>query len=447
VTVDAKGELSDVVFSQLPSPWTVQRTGYRPGLVALTFDDGPDPKWTPQILDVLKAKHVPATFFIIGDNGLTQRGLLQRLIVEGHEVGNHTYTHPNLATTSDDTTMLELNATQRLFQAFTGRSLRLFRAPYFGDAEPSTADEIGPAYAAQQRGYLSVGLHVDPDDWMRPGAQAIVDRTVAGVEAGDAERSGNIVLLHDAGGDRAQTVAALPVLIDRLRAKGYRFVPVSELAGLPRDMVNPPISSGDRWAARADLGLFLTLGGLTVAIKWLFAVAITLGILRALALSLLALIQARREAQTVFPAIDPTTEVTVLIPAFNEERVIERAVRRVLDSHDVAVKIVVIDDGSSDRTSAVVAEAFADEPRVRLMTLANGGKARALNTALLEVTSDIVIALDADTQFEETTIARLARWFVDPKLGAVAGNAKVGNRVNLITRWQALEYITAQNLE
>ncbi|MBM6577919.1 glycosyltransferase [Microvirga sp. SRT01] len=447
VTVDAKGELSDVVFSQLPSPWTVQRTGYRPGLVALTFDDGPDPKWTPQILDVLKAKHVPATFFIIGDNGLTQRGLLQRLIAEGHEVGNHTYTHPNLATTSDDTTMLELNATQRLFQAFTGRSLRLFRAPYFGDAEPSTADEIGPAYAAQQRGYLSVGLHVDPDDWMRPGAQAIVDRTVAGVEAGDAERSGNIVLLHDAGGDRAQTVAALPVLIDRLRAKGYRFVPVSELAGLPRDMVNPPISSGDRWAARADLGLFLTLGGLTVAIKWLFAVAITLGILRALALSLLALIQARREAQTVFPAIDPTTEVTVLIPAFNEERVIERAVRRVLDSRDVAVKIVVIDDGSSDRTSAVVAEAFADEPRVRLMTLANGGKARALNTALLEVTSDIVIALDADTQFEETTIARLARWFVDPKLGAVAGNAKVGNRVNLITRWQALEYITAQNLE
>jgi cellulose synthase/poly-beta-1,6-N-acetylglucosamine synthase-like glycosyltransferase len=109
--------------------------------------------------------------------------------------------------------------------------------------------------------------------------------------------------------------------------------------------------------------------------------------------------------------------------------------------------VIVIDDGSTDRTSAIVAEAFADEPRVRLLTLENGGKARALNRALELVTTELVIALDADTQFEPTTIARLARWFNDPKLGAVAGNAKVGNRVNLVTRWQALEYITAQNLE
>ena len=126
---------------------------------------------------------------------------------------------------------------------------------------------------------------------------------------------------------------------------------------------------------------------------------------------------------------------------------IERAVRRVLDSRDVEVSVIVIDDGSADATSAVVTQAFGDDPRVRLMTLTNGGKARALNTALAEIDGEVVIALDADTQFEPTTIARLARWFVDPTLGAVAGNAKVGNRVNLVTRWQALEYVTAQNLE
>jgi len=94
-----------------------------------------------------------------------------------------------------------------------------------------------------------------------------------------------------------------------------------------------------------------------------------------------------------------------------------------------------------------VRDAFAGDPRVRLLTLENGGKARALNRGLDLATGEIVIALDADTQFEPTTIARLGRWFGDPKLGAVAGNAKVGNRVNLVTRWQALEYITAQNLE
>lgn len=447
VTTDRKGAITDIRFDKLPSPYQIQRTGYRPGLVSLTFDDGPDPVWTEKILDILKAKKVPATFFVVGENALTQRALLEREIAEGHEVGSHTYTHPNLAQATPAETSLELNANQRLFQAYTGRSLRLFRAPYFGDAEPTTADEIVPVAEAQRRGYLSVGLHVDPDDWKRPGVQEIVQRTIGGVEAGDATSSGNIVLLHDSGGDRAQTVEALPLLIDALRARGYRFVPVSALAGLSPAAVNPPISSGDRFAAEADLALFSTIGWMTIAIKWIFLVAISLGIARAILLSGLALLQARREARMIFPPIDPGRFVTVLIPAFNEERVIERSVRRVLDSRDVEIEVIVIDDGSKDRTSAIIRELFADEPRVRLLTLANGGKARALNSGLELVRGDIVIALDADTQFEPTTIARLARWFGDERLGAVAGNAKVGNRVNLVTRWQALEYISAQNLE
>ena len=447
VTPAADGTIGDVAFARLPSPYEVDRTGYRPGEVALTFDDGPDPTWTPQILDILKRAGVPATFFIVGENALTQRGLLERMVAEGHEVGSHTYTHPNLATVSPRQVRFELNANQRLFQAFTGRSLRLFRAPYFGDAEPTTADEIVPALEAQERGYISVGLHVDPDDWKRPGVQAIVDRTIAGVRASNPDRSGNIVLLHDAGGNRAQTVAALPAVIERLRAMGYRFVLVSDLAGFPRDMAMPPVSSGDRLAARADLALFTGLGWAVTALHWLFAVAITIGILRALTLSALALIQARRENRLVFPAIDPDRFVTVMIPAFNEEAVIVRAVERVLASTAVRIEVIVIDDGSADRTGALVTERFADDARVRLLSLENGGKARALNRGLELARADIVIALDADTQFEPTTISRLARWFDDPALGAVAGNAKVGNRVNLVTRWQALEYITAQNLE
>lgn len=441
------GTITNVDFLRLPSLYTIERTGYKPGLVALTFDDGPDPVWTPKILDVLKRAHVPATFFIIGDNALTNRGLLTRLIAEGHEVGNHTYTHPNLGMATERETELEVNATQRLFQAFTGRSLRLFRAPYFGDAEPTTADEIVPAYTAQQLGYLSVGLHVDPGDWKRPGVDAIVDRTIEQVEASNADRSGQIVLLHDAGGDRSQTVEALPRIIEALRAKGYRFVPVSTLAGLTRDQVMPVISKSDRLAATADLALFTALGFTITALGWLFAAAITIGIGRAVLLSGLALWQAKREGRTVFPAIDPDRFVSVLIPAFNEARVIEQSVRRVLASRDVRLEVIVIDDGSTDGTSDTVRQHFADEPRVTLLALENGGKARALNQGLLRAQGEIVIALDADTQFEPQTIARLARWFVDPKMGGVAGNAKVGNRVNLVTRWQALEYVTAQNLE
>ena len=449
------GAITDVRFERLPSPLEVDRTGYHKKLLALTFDDGPDPKWTPEILDMLKREHAPATFFIVGENALTERPLLQRMILEGHEIGSHTYTHPNLATSSPGQVLFELNANQRLFQAFTGRSLRLFRAPYFGDAEPTTADELGPVLQAQNRGYVSVGLHVDPGDWKRPGVQQIIDATIDRVASApatctndsEADCSRNIILLHDGGGNRAETVAALPVIIDRLRAMGYHFVPVSTLAGLSRNASMPPISASDQLAARVDLGLFTALGAIVVGLHWLFGIAITVGILRALALSGLALVQARREGREVFPPIDPDRFVTVMIPAYNEERVIERAVRGVLASTDVRIEVLVIDDGSKDRTSAVVAEAFGDDPRVRLLTLENGGKARALNTALAQAKGEIVIALDADTQFEPTTIARLARWFDDPKLGAVAGNAKVGNRVNLVTKWQALEYITAQNLE
>ena len=456
LTLGSNGLLSNVDFVRVPRPFTITRTGYRQGLIALTFDDGPDPQWTPKVLDVLKEKHVPATFFIVGENALTERALLERMLREGHEVGSHTYTHPNLATTDNTRTLFELNATQRLFQAFTGRTLKLFRAPFFGDAEPTTADEIIPVWQAQNRGYVSVGLHVDSEDWQRPGVPAIINNVLSRVltaspscnDQSEAQCSRNIVLLHDSGGDRSQTVAALPILIDQLRAHGYRFVPVSELAGLTPQQAMPPLSPSDHLAARIDLGLFETLGFGVRALGFLFAAAITLGIGRALILTGLGLVAAYKELQRKRPAIDPNTFVSVLIPAFNEERVIERSVSQVLSSEDVRLEVIVIDDGSKDATSAVVERAFGKDPRVKLLKLENGGKARALNQGLALAKSEIVIALDADTQFEPRTIARLARWFAsDAKLAAVAGNAKVGNRVNIVTKWQALEYITAQNLE
>ena len=447
--------IANVDFVAVPRPFTITRTGYRPGAVALTFDDGPDPRWTPRILDILKEKQAPATFFIVGENALTQRGLLQREIAQGDEVGSHTYTHPNLATTDRTRTLFELNATQRLFEAFTGRTLKLFRAPFFGDAEPTTADELIPVMEAQNRGYLSVGLHVDSEDWQRPGVATIVRNVVSNVikndrcdDPSETQCSHNIILMHDSGGDRSQTIAALPIIIDQLRARGYRFVPVSELAGLSTQQAMPPLSPHDYLAARVDLAVFDLLGFTIRALGFLFAVAIALGVARAVALAGLGLLAAARDRRRERPAIDPATFVSVLIPAFNEERVIERSVAQVLASQNVVVEVIVIDDGSKDSTSQVIERAFGGNSRVRLLTLENGGKARALNQGLALARSEIVIALDADTQFEPDTIARLARWFAaDERLAAVAGNAKVGNRVNIVTKWQALEYITAQNLE
>lgn len=440
------GLIASETLDAIPTPFVVQRTGGRdPHLLALTFDDGPDPDWTPRILSVLERAHVPATFFVIGENALEHPEIVRRIVRDGSEVGNHSYTHPNMAEVSPLGTMLELNATQRLIEAYTGRSTRLFRAPYFGDAEPTTADELTPASLAQQQGYTIVGLHVDPGDWRTPGVQTIVDQTVRQVHDVRADRSTNVILLHDGGGNRAQTLAALPLIIHTLQAQGYRFVTVSELAGLPRDAVMPPVKGTDLIAVRADVAFFVVLAAIGYALRWLFFFAIALGIMRAMFLTALALIG--RRAGDKAPRDAPQPPVSVIIPAYNEEAVIVASIARVLASDYPALELIVADDGSKDATSALVAQHYGSDPRVRLLTLTNGGKASALNRALTQASGSIVIALDADTQFLPDTIAKLVRWFANPRVGAVAGNARVGNRINLVTRWQAIEYVTAQNVE
>lgn len=438
--------IASETYTAIPTSYVIRRTGAAPGKVALTFDDGPSPDWTPQILDILKEKNVKATFFIVGVSGEAYPGIVKRILAEGHEIGNHTFTHPNLGETPPRVTQIELTATQRLVEALTGHSTRLFRPPYFGDAEPNTSDEIGALREASALGYVTVGLKVDPDDWRQPSADEIVARVMERMADTNPETRGQIVLLHDAGGDRSQTVAALPKMIDQLRAKGIDIVPVADLAGWPRDSVMPPIPP-EALTPVVNRVVFMTTNSVLWVLRWFIVMAIALGLGRLLVLCGLALWRRYRPGQVTVPPLQDKLNVSVLIPAHNEAAVIGSSVRRILESDYPRLEVIVVDDGSTDATSAVVRDLFSDDPRVTLISIPNGGKATAVNTGLARAKGDVIVALDADTQFEPDTIAKLTRWFADPEVGAVAGNAKVGNRINTLTRWQALEYITAQNLE
>ena len=451
VEVDtASGFIKTETFTSTPSSYVIERSGDQPGLLALTFDDGPDPRWTPALLDILKQENVPATFFIIGKNGQAYPDLVRRIVNEGHEIGNHTYTHPNLGEIPLSLTGLELNATQRLIESLVGRSTVLFRPPYFGDAEADKPQDVEPAILAQEMGYLMVGVRIDPDDWKLPvTAEQIVSRTMQRALDANPETRGQVILLHDSGGDRSATIEALPRLIHDLRAKGFRFVPVSDLGGFSRDQVMPPIPQSDRVFTRADAVtfFFLSTGGWTL--QWVFLIGILLGLGRLLFVGSLAFAQwlRSRRRERLHSGINYAPFVSVIVPAFNEEKVIEKTIRSLLASDYKSFEIIIVDDGSKDNTSAVVIGMFGDEDRVRLFTEANAGKAEALNTGLRYATGEVIIALDADTLFSPQTIGALAHRFYDAQMGAIAGNAKVGNRINLVTRWQALEYITSQNMD
>jgi len=434
----------------LPSSYVIERAGDHPGSIALTCDEGPYPRWTPGILNILKQENVPATFFVIGKNGQAHPDLLRRMIGEGHEVGNHTFTHPNLGEIPGALTDLELNATQRLIESITGRSTALFRPPFFGDAEADKPEEVEPAFRAEQLGYITIGLRIDPDDWQLPvDPNQIVNRTIQRALDTNPDTRGQVVLLHDSGGDRSATIAALPKVIHELRKRGFRFVLVSDLAGLSRDQVMPFIRPGQRVYTRTDAVAFFFLSTGAWLLQWIFLIGILLGLGRLIFVGALALAQwlRSRRRNRAHAGLGYTALISVVVPAYNEEMVIENTIRSLLASDYGNYEIIVVDDGSRDRTSEIVHDKFGSDERVRLITTTNIGKAAALNLGLRHAEGEVVIALDADTLFTPRTISALAHRFYDPLIGAIAGNAKVGNRMNIVTRWQALEYITSQNMD
>ncbi|HEY0163528.1 MAG TPA: glycosyltransferase [Edaphobacter sp.] len=437
-----------------PLSYTVNQYGYHPKKVAISFDDGPDAEWTPKILDVLKKYNVKGVFLMIGEEAEKNVGVMQRVYREGHEIGNHTFTHPDISDVSKGQVDLELNLTERLFASKLGVQPLYFRPPYSIDQEPDTNDQAAPIDRIEEMGYVILGNKIDTNDWdetPRKTPQEITDSVFEQIASMDKKpwMRGSIILMHDGGGNREATVAALPMLITTLRQRGYEIVPVSELIGKTRAEVMIPLTPHQRWQARADSVTFFLFGFFNNFVVALFFIGDILMSGRLIVIGVCALIDRFRKRKD-FATPDYAPRVAVLIPAYNEETVIVRTIRSVMMSNYKNIRIIVIDDGSTDRTYDVAREAYPADiasGRLTVLTKPNGGKAEALNFALNHTDEEIYIGIDADGVIAHDAITRLVHHFANPKIGAVAGNAKVGNRVNLWTRWQALEYITSQNFE
>lgn len=431
------GLITRQVYTAIPEPYSFERFGAaRGGQVALTFDDGPDARFTAPILDILREEGVPAAFFLVGRNILQNPDLVRRMVAEGHEIGSHTFFHPHIDQIPDYRTRFEMNAVQRLITGITGRSTVLFRTPYGRGEGPLTGAEVRPLAVIDAQGYVIVGSEIVPPDWAGLGARDIVAFVRRELERG----GGNVIVLHDAGGDRSATVAALRPLIAELRAEGHSFVSLAELLGTTREALMPP-EGGPR--ATFDGASFSFLSWAGRALVWIFFAAVIGGLARSLAILAAAHLR-RRRSRGGAEFLPP---VTVLVPAYDEEGVILASLAAVLGSDHPDLRVIVIDDGSRDRTAALVEGAYGGDPRVRLLRQPNQGKWRALDNAYALVETEFVVAIDADTLIAPDAVRLILQPFRDPAVGAAAGMVRVGNRGRLLTALQALEYVTAQNIE
>jgi cellulose synthase/poly-beta-1,6-N-acetylglucosamine synthase-like glycosyltransferase/peptidoglycan/xylan/chitin deacetylase (PgdA/CDA1 family)/spore germination protein YaaH len=438
--------IADQTYIKLPTKYVIRRYGYAHKKVVLTFDDGPDPDYTPRILDILEKEKVPAAFFVVGSMVEKNIPLLKRIYKSGYEIGNHTYLHPDISQISLQRVSLELNATRKLIESVTGRSTILFRAPFNADAEPQTIAEVIPVAQSRLENYINIGESIDPHDW-EPGvtADSIIARTIA------QKDNGSMILLHDAGGDtREETVKALPAIIRYFKKNGYEFTTIADVLGKSKDELMPVIKEDANTRITDKLYDFFVIGMFygNRFLLYVFLTAIFLAIGRIVLIAILAIrqnadnskVKKRKAPAVMYP-------VSIIVPAYNEEVTAAKTIQSLLRTEYHAYEIIFIDDGSKDNTYEVVNNAYSNHPLVKVLTKPNGGKASALNFGIMHAKYDHVICIDADTQLKNDAVYHLMACFTDDEIGAVAGTVKVGNETNIITRWQAIEYITSQNMD
>lgn len=460
--------ISEEFYDKLPSTYVIRRFGAtEKRKIVLSFDDGPDPKYTKEILDTLAYYHVPASFFLVGSQIENNIPIVKRIFKEGHEIGNHTFTHPDMSIVSSERASLEIDATRLLIECITGHSTILFRAPFNADSEPGKYEELAPLALSRKKNYITVGESIDPNDWRSEFQESEVSDTIFkrtveifqkkihNLDPDDTTISGSIILLHDAGGNRTNSVKATGMIIRYFQDRGYTFTTVADLLGKTREEMMPNVPKGKQYYWLQFNYILAEIGYLGGNFFFaLFLVFLILSGLRLLFLIITALFERKKHLQLIESSKKYDQPfVSIIVPAYNEEVNAVSSIENLLIGDYPCFEIIFVDDGSKDSTYLKVKEAFKENSKVKVFTKENGGKASALNFGITQSKANFVICIDADTKLAINAISKLMQNFnignqqFNNLVGAVSGSVKVGNEVNILTKWQSIEYITSQNFD
>lgn len=431
-------KLSEQELAYLDSDtYAIQRYGESHSKrISLTFDDGPDPLYTPQLLDMLSRESVSASFFVTGNNVVKFPDIARRLVREGHVIANHTFSHINFNFAGSFEGEQEINQTERVIAAATHQRTNFFRPPYGGDTDQALRNSLAAILTAQKLGLVNTSYNFDSNDWQFPNGRKPTYPVFDG--------SDQVVLVHDSGGDRSKTLAFVSELITRAKEKGYTFANLNTL--YPQAAV---VSAQDQPTPADDTSFFIAWTALVLphtVMTGLFFFSLASIILVTTVNIILATIQHKRvHYKRLTRRYNP--KVTIVVPAYNEAAVLATGVRSLTKSTYKNIEIIIVDDGSTDNTWGIALQLMHKYRCVTALHQSNSGKSRAINNAVRHAKGSIIIGVDADTIFPPQTVTRLVRHFKDRRVGAVAGVVKVGNIKGMLTLWQALEYALSISIE
>ncbi len=417
-------------------PGTVIKSGKKENKIALTFDDGPHPVYTKKILDILDKYNVKATFYMVGENIASYPSLAKEIADKGHEIENHSYSHPHFNFLDAESLVNQIASDNKLIEEITGKKPKYFRLPYGEDNELDTSSDFEYLLMLKNEGLKASEYDIDSKDWTSSSGKQIEDKVINDIEKSNGNYSQ--ILFHDSSVNSIKTIEALPQIIEYLMKKNIEIVLVSELSQEEKQQnsnvtnISTAIDLMNKIMKFFSYLMIFFFGFSVFKYTWVIVGMVIYNIKRVL------------KNNKTKEVTEYNKKISIIIACYNEEKVIGKTIESLQLNGYHNIEIIISNDGSVDKTAEIVREYASSDDRIVLLDLEHGGKAKAIDAGIYASTGEWLVFCDADTIFKKDSIKKFSNLIAqNGKLAAVAGRILVGNNLNLLTYSQFIEYAIA----